>query len=435
MSEESTALVAPTDDAIAGLRKLGRLESQRVAAIQELRSTIAGLTWGDVQGTHLSKQTQHAIASICHLTGANPVLHLDMLGGKPYFKAAFWEDKINSEIRFHHYEQRELSPFMEQALRERAAEYEGLAGELEGNEAAKAKLRALELREEADEIALARAKYSPRETATSVVETTIYRFINAAPMEKIMAGEITDLEPWLVTVTECNWAGGMGDSMKANKKWDPVGDANPGTTARTRSLRRCAVKAFSATMAAYSEQMEKIERIIEADWEVLTSDEEGALVLDDRPTVTYGSGDPQAGNPTWAVDLPIEGEGPGEPGEPEPNEEEEEEPVDDFDRADYRARLFATLKDAGVTEKGRKKWQEDNDLPDSVTKFTKDDFDRALEVLYQPVIEKVTTGCESLGQDLSDLSLVVLGKNEPEYLKDWKELAEVLRKRIASNEI
>jgi hypothetical protein len=450
-SESPSTAVAvsgpPSDTTIQEFRKLGQANVERVRILGELRKTIAGLTWGDVHGSNLTVQTQHAIAELCRITGANPVLHIDMLGNRPYLKAAFWEDKINSEIRFHHYEQREISPAMEQTLRDRAVEYMALAEELgDTKEGAQAKLRALELREEADEMSITRAKYSPRETAISVVETTIWRFINATPMDKITSGEITDLEPWLVTVTECNWAGGHGAVKYGSMtKYDPIGDANPGTTARTRSLRRCGVKAFSAWMAKWSSQMDKIENMIEAEWEIITSEAEGLPALDEAMSVSFEAGEVTAANSGNAQPLPVEGESQLEP-ETESDEtpdgtdvsepESQLEPEETFDRDDRRKALFATFNDAGLKKTPeRKKWQKEHGFPDSTTKFTEEDFERAITKLMEPWVQEVNEACETLDQDLNDLALAVIGKEEPQFLKDWQALAEVLRSRLESTDL
>ena len=53
------------------------------------------------------------------------------------------------------------------------------------DEALSRRMKAIDLEEEADEIRATRMQWSPRPTATSVVETTIYRFINATPLDAI----------------------------------------------------------------------------------------------------------------------------------------------------------------------------------------------------------------------------------------------------------
>ena len=170
---ESTAVVAPeapTDNAIATIRKAGALVVAERKEIGLLQQQLAGLEWG----SKMSANGQYAVAAFARVTRANILTHSDILGGKPYLNSQYWADYINQHPRFHHYEQTDLSPAVEQALRDAGQE------------------------DAADEMAIRRIKWSPRESATVVVETTIYRFINAAPMDKIQSGEITNLDQQLV---------------------------------------------------------------------------------------------------------------------------------------------------------------------------------------------------------------------------------------------
>lgn len=427
MNDESTAVVVPDKD-MSGVKAVGKKMTAYQAEVNQIFRELHGMTWGSgnslVSGNQFSKGMLSAFAKFCHITGANPLIHVDILGGKPYLNAVFWMDKLNTHERFHHHEQRDLSPSVEQALRERAERHRELAARMtEGDADAVKRLgMAIDLEDEADDLALDRAKWSPRETATVVVETRILRFINAAPMDAIRAGEITDLEPWLAWVPECNWAGGMGDTMKASKKWDPVGDANPGTTARTRSLKRCATKSFPAWMDGQKEQLDRAEAIIEAEWELVTADNEAERAANPPPTgpqAVTGTGEPSAAAIEDAEELPVE-EVSSEPAEPP------------FDTDDARKRLFATLREAGITnDKDRKAWSKENGLPVSTKQWGREEYERVQELIVGPVRDSVI---EQAGDGLGDLSLQVLGKREPEYLKDWKVLQGALEVRGAAEE-
>lgn len=436
VAQEATGVGhVPTDEEIEGIRQAGKQVAAYRKEVNALYRVLDGLSWGSgksvVQGSDLSPQTRYAMAEFCRITRANPMQHLDVLGNKPYLNAAYWSDLINSHESFHRYEQRDLSPSVEQALRDRAERHRRRAAGLEGPEAAQRLAKALDLEEEADDIATARAQWSPRANATVVIETTIWRFMNAAPMEAIRSGEIVDFERYLVRVTECNWAGGMGDTLANAKKWDPIGDANPGTTARTRSLRRAATKAFSAWMDRYEEQIRKAEEAVEAEFEIITDDARAARASLPGPgepqAVSTGSGEPSAASSNGALALPIEGRGAPPPAPSPAPPPAPDQPAGGFDVSGARKRLFATLRDAGFDGERRKAWQEEHKLPASTNDWTEADYVRAQELLVGPHRQRVEEGCTVLGENLADLSLRILGKESPQFLSDWLNLGEELQ--------
>ena len=457
MSDDSKALATstPESQAVAQLKALGAAEVTHRREVGKIYKQIEGMTWGSgqsmVHGSQLSQGTKGALAEFCETTGANILTQVDILGGKPFLNANYWADNINQQELFHRYEQRDISPSMEQALRDRAARAKDMAQHLEGADKSKLLARSFLLEEEAEDMAIARAQWGPRETATDVVETTIWRFFNAAPIHKIRSGEITDFEKYLVPVSECNWAGGMGQSMASAKKWDPIGDAHPATTARTRSLRRCAAKAFSTWMANHQGRVERAEKMIEADFEIIMADQEdraASLPVPGGPqAVTFTNGEPEAMNPEEAEDLPIEGVD-VEPVAVEPKKKKAKkapapapapapppaEPVP-FDASDARKALFATLRDAGVATEDRKTWAVSKGLPESTSLWLKADYDKAMEFLIAPTREKVLSGCEALEMDLTDLCLEVLGQDAAKYLKDWNALAVRLQDEMEGSDL
>lgn len=302
----------PTDDQIAQIRRRGAIAVAQRQEISKIEKQLAGLEWGTgtavVRGSDLSPMTRAVFAEFCAITRANPMYHVDVLGGRPYLNANYWSDRINAEPLFVRFEQRDLSPSVEQALRERAKAHRDVAEQLAAStsdEAARRRAKALDLEEEADDIALARAQWSAPAWATVVIQTTIYRFIDATPIDAIRRGEITDFERWIVPVPECNWAGG-----KTTGKNDPVGNAEPAKTARTRSLRRAAVRAFSAWMQQYEQQIRRAEEALEAEWEEIREERTETRAALPRSgeaqAVRTGNGEPSAARVIDAEPLPVE---------------------------------------------------------------------------------------------------------------------------------
>lgn len=416
-----TVPAAPTNTEIELIKTRGRAQvayAREVAAIQKM---VQGLDWGSGNSVVRNENASLALAQFCRITKANPQIHVDVLGGKPYLNAEYWKDRVSSDPLFYREEQREISAVSEEALRDRVARYRETAAGLDPSDQGRAMAlsKALDLEIEADEIADARGLYRPPEWATHVYETVIVRFISAAPMEKIQAGEITDLEPWLREVRECNWAGGRSNTPG---KKDPVGNAEPEKTARTRSYRRCATKAFPAWMSAYEEQIRKAETVMEGEFEIISSRE-----YDGGEQAVLSSGEPARAESVEPKELP----GTVEPAAPveTPDLVADEE----WDRDDARKRYFATLRDYGITEgPARKKWQADMGLPESSNDFTRTDFTRAIEALISDERRKYLAGCEVMNVDPNDFALEHLtGKDGAsgrlaEYLRDYIELNATL---------
>lgn len=431
-TEVRPPLAVPSDEDIAGIRKAGAAMVAYQREVNEIEKTIEGLQWGTVTARSLTPHTRYALAEFCRITRANPMTHIDVLGGKPYLNSTYWSDLVNQHPLFHHYEQRDLSLSVETALRERAHGLRNVAQDLQGEDRARRVAKALDLEEEADEIAAARSRWSPPPNMTVVIETTIWRFMNQAPMAAIGRGEVEEFEKYLIHVSECNWAGG--------KEKDPVGNANPGLTARTRSFRRAAVKAFSAWTSQYDEQIKKAEYAIEAEFTVIEDERSQARALASGPqAVATGSGEPEAASTEGARPLPVHGEaleargsaGPyGEEAAVEaevvtPPKKEKKAPADDEKDEANRARrqLFATLKDSGIEgDPARKEWAQKNNLPASTKDWGPEHYARAMDLLVSPTRKWVEEWAGLFDKDVEDMSLTVLGKRQPETLKDWKEM-------------
>jgi hypothetical protein len=410
---------APTDHEIEQIRQRGHALVAHKQEVGRLFKLISGLEWGTgssmvVRGSEMSEATRYAFAEFCKVTKANPLLHVDVLGGKPYLNANYWSDRINSDPFFHHFEQRDLSPSVEKALRERAARHRAVAAELRDADKAEAGRRlalALDIEDEADQLALDRAKWGAPEWATSVVETRIIRFIQVAPLDSIRRGDVAAVDAFLVAVPECNWAGNRPLAKKRRKDGteyeyqpDPIGNVEPEKTARTRSLRRAATRSFPAWMQAYEEQIRKAEDALEAEWEVLKSEAievRAALPAANGPqAVLIGAGEPKAANGNGAKPLPVE--------EPEklvakPAEvPAPEKPA--FDPAAAGRAFFGALHDAGVSEADRKKWAADHGLPESTKVWTEQDHAKALEVLLGPERKKLSDGAQLVGLNPEQLA-------------------------------
>lgn len=410
-------------NAVEKFREQGQHGLAQVQQLKDLEARIRGMEWGSgnnvVRGESFSDATRTALARFVQITRAEPQTQVDILGGKPYLNVNYWQDLVTSHDLYFRHEQEDVSPSVEAEFREQATRIGTLSKKLEEagrkDEALDLQLRSLDALEKADEIRRKRSQWSPPQWAEAVVVTTIYRFINAAPMDKIRSGEVTDIEKYVVSVSECSYAGGMGQNMANYKKWDKVGDMFPGQTARSRSFRRCAVKTFAAHMEKYSREVERAEEYIEAEYEI---------VQEDTGLMNTSAGEAEVGSVDESIfDIPDAGE------EATPVEDHEPEPQPEpFNRRDAQKRLFATLNAAGIKgDKVRKDWAEEQGLPRSTSEWDEADFDRAVEVLVAPVRDELYDLADLQGADLNDLSLKVLEKEVPEYLSDYVALRDHLR--------
>jgi len=423
MTSTAVALRGPTDDEIEAIRRRGSVALAQRKEVQELAQQIEGMQWGAgtsvMKGTAFTAATRQAFAQFCLITRANPLVHVDVLGGKPYLNAQYWADHANQHPLFHRYEQRDLSPSVEQAFRDRAKRHREAAKQVAGTiEETDRIRRALDAEDAADDIAMERARWSPPAGVAVVIETTIWRISNSAPLDAIRAGNVS-VEPYLIEIKECNWAGG--------KAGDPVGNNNPGLTARTRSFRRAATKAFSAWNATYDQQIQRAEEAIEAEFEIVQEDAVTRERIAAGPqVVSTAQGEPERGDPRRARALPVDGE-PERAVAVEVVQEAEVVPTSpSFDLKDARARLFATLNDAGHKGAARKTWAAANGFPESTGDWRPEQFDQAVEVLTAPVRDRVLARVKELGENLEDVALVTIGQARPEFLKHWNALDAAL---------
>lgn len=422
----------PTAAEIEQIRKGGAAVVEKKREINKIFRTLEGLEWGNVKGRSLSAETRYALAEFCHITRANPQLHIDVLGGKPYLNAQYYADMLNANPYFIGYRQINISPSVSALLRMQAeeAQRDAKAFEDEPEDAKRFLREAAQLRGEAREIDRQLAEWGAPDNATHVIVTIIQRYAPRAPLAQIVAGEI-DGEPFIQEVPECNWAG--------NGKNDPVGNAEPGKTSRTRSLRRAAVKAFSVWAVNLEKEIEKAERAIEAEWRIVEEDEQQARAALPAATgpqaVRAGAGEPEAANANGARPLPVEGvpvaasstSAPSPtpvPAAPSPV------PASTFDKNDARKRFFATLRDAGIEgDPARKKWASDNGLSESTKDWGEAEYSKANELLVGPERKKVAEGCVMLGTTTDALAQEVLGR-AADTLRDYLQLSGAINARL-----
>lgn len=468
---------APSEDEIEQFRQQGgRLVAHR-QAIVEMEKKIAGLEFGSTKGSALSRMTRAMLAEFCYLVRANPLYHVDLFGGKPFLNEKYWSDKISRDPYFIRYEQHDISPYVDtelltqaEGLRDsvRQLKAEGVTGDI----VAQLLVRAVELEQEARDIALRRARWGPRSTAVSVIETRIYRFMPATPIERIRSGEITDWSQYVQVVAECNWAGGMGvvtrkkrDGGTFQTDGDPIGDANPSTTARTRSLRRCAAKTFSTWGEAYEQRIREIEEIVEAQWEDVTPGRQNG----GQRAIGTGAGEPTATRAALPQPMPVQdltniadrqrstseaepvltraerptarssahnaaAEDAAEVGAeaqaaPAPSPANDETQAGGFvssdDRREAERAYFGGLRAAGVGMNERQAWQEENDLPDSVKKFTPEDFLRAQGIIRDTLWNRLVDAVGRIGFESVDEFLAERELETPTTANDIRKALQI----------
>lgn len=356
----------------------------------ELYRTLEGLEWSSghsvIRGAQFSDATRWALAAFCNTTGANPLTHVDILGGKPFLNATFWAERLSTSP--HHVSHKQIN-----IGKEVEADYRALGDAAQQRGDVKG---ALAYHGKADEVAALRIEFGPPGGAVAAYVTIIRRFIPSAPLAAIEAGKVENIDQYIVEVREANWVGGSQYMTKAGlkPKQDPVGMADPEKTARTRSFRRAATKAYSAWLGQFEHQVAQAEQAVEAEWQEIVADK---------------------------VEVePVEAE---------------VEVVVEFDRNTARKRFFASMKGAGIPEDERKQWAADRGFPPSTTEWTQEDFERAQAEMTEPLDAELRQLCEDLGENLEEISLKVLGMSTPEYTSHYTALITALRARGEGEEL
>ncbi len=419
-TNDATAVAIPPRDRadLEQLRTAGAVAVERKKILSELERQLAGMSFGEVSGDRLSPHTRYAIAQICVLTGANPALHFYILGNRLYLNADFWGQKAAQQPHHLGYEQIPLLPGFSAELRKQADE-----ADQQGDAEDARRLRRL-----ARHVDTARVGYGIPDGAKAAYETVIRRYSENAPLAAIRAGRV-DPSPFIIEVREANWCGGV-----ARKKPDPVGEDRPAETARSRSLRRAAVRAYSTTLAPVENELRRLEDAVEAEFEVVATDGKASRAALPGPDgqAVRAAGEPEGVNATGAQELPRYGEPramreAAKDGAAEPPSHDLA--TTDLDLKTWRKRHFATLRDAGIStdDEARREWYRQNGLPASTQEWGVAEFQRADEVLVGPLRANFQRGCEIFGQDEERFAMEVLGALPTTY-RDYQSLNAELNK-------
>lgn len=453
LEDDTTALThfqgAPSDAEIDRIRRAGAQTVAMRKEIGELYRQLDGMEWGSgsqiVKGSAFSQGTRYAIAKFCAVTGANPMTQVDILGGKPYLNANFWSDKVANDPFFISFDQEDISPSMSVRLREQSTQVREAAAdvkEVAPERYAEMIQKSVDFLNEATRLDDLRRQWNAPAWAQVVVLTEITRLIPAAPIEKIKEGEVANINQYLTTISECNWAGGRPMQSKrggGEYQPDPVGQAEPEKSARTRSFRRCATRSFAAWMPKFEQQVQKAQDIIEAEWDLVTTEaaaEVADLPADDEPQAVNTNGEATAAKVDDAEDLPVaEPVVTSQPATTAPVAEpvETEAPASPLpedvdttqDIARYREAFFGGLKAAGIEEKDRKAWAKMNGLPESTKKWGQAEFQKANELLLVIAKDRFADACKKLGRNKKDLANEVI-EHEPTTLDDYYRLMKEL---------
>ncbi|MDE2877186.1 MAG: hypothetical protein OXQ93_17225 [Gemmatimonadota bacterium] len=348
--------------------------------VQSLRDSDQ---WGKVQGRRLSEGSLYALARMCHVTKADPILDIDLLGGHPYHNANYYIRRAMNHERYVKHE--EINILADTAKR---------------------------------------TEFGVPEDAMGAYVVRIHLYLPSAPMAAIKAGRIPFEEAmkWTTVVEAANWAGDQR-RKKGKQGWykseDVIGMSEPDKTARTRAFRKAAAKAFGAEFID-EQAIQQAEQMVEAEW---SYDEEPARADVAGGEIAVGHGEPAAAvaeSDRADFEHEIVSDGGLEP-EPE------------VDLNERRRWFFATLAAIGVDRKdsaARKRFMAEHGLPDSVTKFTAADYARIEDAIMTPLKAEVEKLCEQADTSLEDISLQELQMGAPEYARDWVHLRDTLTLRV-----
>lgn len=338
-------------------------------AVEQLVTLIDGSVWGTIKGSNLSPAAKTALAHYCYVAGIEvPQEELDFLGG-PYRNAKHWTRKMVGDPLYIDHSVTNI-------------------------------INDPEKRADWDVPAFALAAY----------EIEIRSLVSFAPVDKIRRGEITDISQFIRVTRECNWA-------PSKKSGDPVGTQDPGKTARTRTVRRGAEKAFPATIGA---RVRRDVEIIEAEWEDISAGRKQLTAAlpsaGESQAVASGAGEPMAASSLGATPLPVE-DLTGDTQEIEDWTPEQREAA----RGGYFAALTAARRNE--TE-SRKAWQHENGLPESYNSFTRADYDRAIKLLLRELHNTLNEGLSIIGFDSLEVFCQLRNVEEPRSVKELRALID-----------
>lgn len=446
--------------AIQAMRKAGALAVAEKKALGDMYRMLEGCEWGSgnsvVRGSSFSEAARAALARFCVVTRANPQIHVDLLGGRPYLNSRYYRDMTSADPHFIEDLQINISASASELLRRQA---EQAIAEAEKFGLPRPTEEIQRLLEEARTLERLRIEYNVPAWATVAIETRIRRYVENAPLEKIRNGEVENPEAYVRTVRECNWAGNRPRKEKSGGGTydaDPIGNMEPEKTARTRSFRRCAANAFSAWFDQFDSDIQRAQELTEAEWEDVTPSRVQANAI------ATGAGEPSATRAALPQSLPVQDLTAGsavtpgeffegiaraqrafntsggdmsaardafEHGESPESAVARDKPAarqdeDGFDRDAARGTFFGNLRDSGVDD--RKAWLAEHGFPDSVTKFTAADFKRAAEIIVGPDWQTLTDLVGQLGFEKVAEYVHVNGRDVPRTLREIRnEIARV----------
>jgi hypothetical protein len=217
---EKTAAAPVIPAALGAVVRVDPLAAQRAAHIAEAKARnamvaqIRGQSWGMAIDSRMAR----AVANYCMELGLDPVRHVEVLGGRIYLKAEFYEEKAAPLILAGKVRPLPVRYINSDPRLDKIAEQTD-----DADLAAWAKAeRVLRLRE--------RVERNVPEEAVAIAVKTI---------------EIPNADGTVTTIEGVNWCGGG-----SRKKWaningqkqkvdaDPVGDLEPAKTSETRAGRR-----------------------------------------------------------------------------------------------------------------------------------------------------------------------------------------------------
>lgn len=240
---ETTAVAKRVDARVAELRE----RNQLVAAIR-------GTQWG----RDTTPEMARAVAHYCHENGLDPVRHVEILGGRIYLTAEFYDERGAELIR---------------------------SGVVQPDEP-----DLISVDPRLDEMAKAGDEWAKKEQERRLRQ----RITHGVPEKALAAVAQRFRVANGATVLGVNWCGGTG-------RRDPVGDAEPTKTATTRARRR-AWKQLADVIPGYGDLVKPIEARAK-----LASDELPVSVIDAPhrvPALTAGGYDEAPIPPAQHSDAP-----------------------------------------------------------------------------------------------------------------------------------
>jgi len=402
MLERRGAELDSADQAkIEQFKRAGYLAIAEKKTLAEMDAMIMGCEWGNIRGANMSPATRAAVSKYCVMVRANPITDVDILGGKPYLNANYYHNRVSGDVHFIDDEIINLDLKRAQLLRAQAKAALQEAKDL-GLPEPTAEVQ--EILKVARQIEAARAEWGVPDNALAAYEVRIRRYIPNAPLDDLKNGRVQNPEQYIRVVREANWV--------TSGRNDPVGKAEPEKTARSRAYRRCGKSAFPTWYDNFEEAIEQAGRAIEAEWHMLEEDQaERRQISAGGNAVATGNGEPTAAVAGRPRPLPVQdldrgdtnATRPADPAEDDDSQQAGTELLSEADRDRLRKGFMGTLRAAGITQDDRKAWQAEHGLPESTSKWTREDFERARKILEAPTREAIMryvgdAGCETIAE-------------------------------------